>query len=328
MAQRPTATSVEIDEAFHYPPELLEILVEAIALLFKSKESVILFFRGAGLKGGAIEGWERRVRGDRESVKKVGITRDLLARVNALGDGGIRLRREILRRVYEREDFSTCWPEQEDRARVLVTRVRQIRDQRDAFTRIHQEYERERSARVGIQRAEAEERQRLESEREAIKRDLFTLFGETDRQRRGKALESVLNRLFESYGMSVRRSFTITGDEGEGIVEQIDGVVEIDGELYFVEMKWWGRPVGKPEIAEHLVRIYHRAEARAIIISESGFTTPAMAECKQALQHRVCILCGLDEIVRVLEDRRDLRDLVRRKVRAAMIEREPYFRVP
>jgi hypothetical protein len=46
-----------------------------------------------------------------------------------------------------------------------------------------------------------------------------------------------LNSLFAFAGFLVREAFTIKGDEGQGIVEQIDGAVEIDGVLYLVEMK-------------------------------------------------------------------------------------------
>ncbi len=57
---------------------------------------------------------------------------------------------------------------------------------------------------------------------------LSALFGESNSQKRGKSLEGVLNRLFEASGILVREAFTLTGAQGEGIVEQIDGVVEID----------------------------------------------------------------------------------------------------
>jgi hypothetical protein len=143
---------------------------------------------------------------------------------------------------------------------------------------MHHEFERERQARIEDRERIARERDQAERKRESIKRDLFALFAESDPHRRGKALEPVLNALFETYGMHVRSAFTLRGGDGEGSVEQIDGVVQIDGDLYLVEMKWWGMPVGKPEIAQHLVRVYQRSEARAIIISESGFTEPAVAE--------------------------------------------------
>lgn len=90
---------------------------------------------------------------------------------------------------------------------------------------------------------------------ENAKHGLYALFGTSmTPQERGKMLETALNNLFQAYGVLIRKAFHLIGDAGEGIVEQIDGVIELGGMLYFVEMKWYRNPVGKPEISEHLVR--------------------------------------------------------------------------
>src|SRR5438132_1278112 len=88
-------------------------------------------------------------------------------------------------------------------------------------------------------------------------------------------------------GIWVREAFHLSGEVGEGIVEQIDGVTELKGSLYFVEMKWYREPVGKPEISEHLVRLMSRAEARGIVISAGEYTEPAVSTCKGQRQHNV-----------------------------------------
>jgi restriction system protein len=53
---------------------------------------------------------------------------------------------------------------------------------------------------------------------QAISPDLYSLFAESAAHKRGKTLESVLNRLFEAYEMLVRESFTVKGACGEGII--------------------------------------------------------------------------------------------------------------
>jgi hypothetical protein len=124
-------------------------------------------------------------------------------------------------------------------------------------------------------------------------RPLFSLFGMPDSksQKRGKLLEGILNRLFEASDILVREAFRVTGEEGEGVVEQIDGAVEIDGYLYLVEMKWWKDHLGTAEVAPHLVKIYSRGHARGILISKSGYTQPAITTCREALSQRtvVCV---------------------------------------
>jgi hypothetical protein len=88
------------------------------------------------------------------------------------------------------------------------------------------------------QEQEAERKKRLEEEErkvaiqnerntklEQVKKDLYALFGLADPQKRGKQLEDVLNRLFQTAGILVREAFTRIAPTGEGVVEQIDGVI-------------------------------------------------------------------------------------------------------
>ena len=93
-----TDPAIEVDSSYHYPPELLELLTDAIPCLVKSN-------------------WKQRVRTDRDSVKKYEIARSVLCRVNADGDVALAVRREILRRISAWEDFSTCYDN--DRCKAL-----------------------------------------------------------------------------------------------------------------------------------------------------------------------------------------------------------------
>lgn len=106
-------------------------------------------------------------------------------------------------------------------------------------------------------------------------------------------------------------------------MEQIDGVIELDGHLYLVEIKWYSDRLGRQEVSPMLVTAFTRAEARALIISASGFTSAAIAECRNALAQKVVVLAQLQEIVVLLENGRDLRGWLREKARAAQVEREP-----
>ncbi len=57
-------------------------------------------------------------------------------------------------------------------------------------------------------------------------------------QQRGKLLEVVLNDLFRAYNIHVREDFRRRDPESGVVLEQIDGVIELDGSVYLVEMKW------------------------------------------------------------------------------------------
>lgn len=314
-----------MDITFHYPPELMNLLVDTIPRLNRSKRDVFLFCQGAGisktLMQPVLHEWER----DPSGVNKFDIVRQILTNLNQKGEGALRERREVLRRVVEFDDFSTCWPTDELKAKGLVAEIRRVVNVKDSFTRMSQERTNERQERMAAKEAEAQGLAKRQSQVDGIKRDLFALVAETDRHKRGKALEGVLNRLFDAHGILVREAFTLRGDEGQGIVEQIDGVVELDGHVYFVEMKWWADPVGIPQISEHMMRVFLRAEARAIIISASGFTAPAVTSCKEALSQKVVALCSLEEIVLLLERRLDLVRFLKLKVYAATTHKDPFF---
>lgn len=315
------------DDAYHYPPELLTLLIDAIPLLCKSKREVLAFFRGAGVVQRLIDPWETKLRQTPTEVSKYHIARDLLTRINEAGDSGLRLRREVVKRVVQWEDFSTCWPTDRARAQGLVAQIRHIVNVRDSFTRMSEEREREAAARRGQAARAAEEKQAKAKEREQVKDALFALTAETDPVRRGRAFEAVLNRLFAAYGVLVESAFVLRMAKGGGVVEQIDGVISLDGDLYFVEAKWWEAPVGVPEVSQHLMRVFLRAEARALIISAASFTAPAVQTCKEALQQKVVVLLDLEELVRVLTRGLELAEVLRRKATAAIVQKEPLVRI-
>jgi hypothetical protein len=160
-----------------------------------------------------------------------------------------------------------------------------------------------------------------------VQQRLGALFAEQDVHKRGKELEGVLNDLFRTHGILVREAFTLRGVKGEGIIEQIDGLIEFEGHLYLVEMKWYKTPIGRPEMSPHLVSIYGRSDVRGLFISASGFAPAAIADVRTALSQKVCVLMDLEEIVHLLDRDLDLKDVLRAKARISETERRPHVRV-
>lgn len=316
-----------MDIVFHYPPELFNLLVDTIPLLCRSKTDVLTFFKGAGVEHALLDDLWQRVESDRTVVNKYEIARTVLTRLNAKGEATLRERREVLRRITEFEDFSTCWPNDQLKAKGLVGEIRRVVDVKDSFTRMRTEREQERQKRIAEQERKTAEIQAHRAVIEEIKRDWypwFGKFGDENRQRRGKALEDILNRLFKAYGISIRESFQVVSEEGIGVAEQIDGVIELGGNLYLVEMKWIGDPINVEHVSRHLVRVYHRGFTRGIFISASPVTQPALKICRDALQRTVIFVCLLEELVRVLEEQSDLVAFLKEKENAAIIDLNPY----
>ncbi len=318
---------MNIDITFHYPPDLMRLLIDAVPLLNRSKKDVFLFFKGAGVSDALMSGPYNKWCQSKDSVTKYDIAREVLAVLNQEGERRLRERREILKRVVEFEKFSVCWESDQLKARGLIAEIRDVVNVKDSFTRMNIERERERQERLQRERTEKEVLRKKHEVLDKLRHDISGLFALKNPQQRGKALEKVLNMLFATSGIGVREAFTLTGELGEGIIEQIDGVVEMDGHLYFVEMKWWKQPLGVPEVSQHLVRVYQRAEGRAIIISASDFTLPSISVCKDALQQKIVVLCTLQELVMLMERKGDLGEFLRKKVQGALIDKNPFVPV-
>jgi len=316
-----------MDISFHYPPELLNLLIDTLPKLCKSKQDLLLFFQGAGASEKMLGPYRTLLRENKTSFNKYHVTRELLTKLNEMGEPGLRERREILKRVTEFHDFSVCWESDQAPARGLVAQVRELVNVKDSFTRINIEREMERKAKI----VEAGKKIAAEREHKAkvagVKSQLFGLFAEANAHKRGKVLEGVLNSLFAVCGILVREAFTIKGRCGEGVIEQIDGLVELDGQLYLVELKWWNSALGTGDVSQHIVRVFNRGgQVRGLFISYSEFTEPAVTTCRDALAGgAVVVLSKLQELVELLEKEGDLKAWLKAKITAAIVDKNPLF---
>jgi hypothetical protein len=135
---------------FHYPPELLNLLVDSVPLLNRSKRDMLLFFEGAGVPSRVLRDLHQRLASDRESLSKYEIARTVLQRLNQGGERMLRERREVLRRVVQFTNFDACWSDDRLKAKGAVASVRAIVEEKDAFTRMNQAREEERQSRLAV----------------------------------------------------------------------------------------------------------------------------------------------------------------------------------
>lgn len=315
-------------DAFHYPPDVFELLVSTIPLLCRSKKGVLLFLRGAGVAEEDIAEVSRLVTTNPGDISKFEIVRRVLIKVNARGDSGLRPRREIIKRVTEFESFETCWPADQYKAKGFVASVREAVDTKDAFTRMKQERDAERDQALAQQRANQAAASERRTKIEDISSRLSSLFGMDDRpHERGRLLEAVLNDLFRAYGIHVHEDFRRRDPDSGIVLEQIDGVIELEGALYLVEMKWLNVPIGMAEFSPHLSRLFMRANAHGVFIATNGYTGPVLAECASALNIKTIFLCSLQEIVMLLQRQGDLVGFLKRKFRAAVVDKNPFMEI-
>jgi len=262
---------------------------------------------------------------DRTSISKFDIARVTLTRLNEGGDGTLRYRREVIKRVTEFEDFSVCWDKERLKAQGLVNQVRKVVDVKDSFTRMRQERDSERQERLRRLKEETDAKQRRREGRESLWRRLAALSSMTNPQQRRKALKTVFNELFALDGLTVREAFAITTDEG-AITEQIDGLIALGNQDVLAEVKWYAKPLGVEQVSRHLVRVFTHSGVYGLIVSASRFTGPAIEQVQQSLSQLVVVLAEVQELLLLLEEpEASLGAWLRAKVRAATVDQRPLF---
>jgi restriction system protein len=75
-----------MDTIFHYPLELMSLLINAIPRICRTKNDVLLFFKGAGVDSALTNDLAIQLKKDKDSIKKYDIARTVLSRLNEKGD--------------------------------------------------------------------------------------------------------------------------------------------------------------------------------------------------------------------------------------------------
>jgi hypothetical protein len=314
------------DDAYHFSPDLIDLLIDTIPRLCRSKQDVLIFLRGCGVEQRVLADLQQRVATDRAAINKYEITRTVLTRINEGGDRYLGQRRQVIKRVTEFQDFSVCWPSDQLEAKGLVASIRDLVNVKDSFTRMSHEREKERQEHLRQRAAEAQAKQSRLTKRDNLRRQLAGLQQMSNSQERGLAFEAVLNDIFALDGLKVRESFTLYTEKGQ-IGEQIDGLIVLDGQPILVEAKWHATPLGVNDVSRHLVRVYGRpAGVHGLIVSASEFGASAVEECKRALTQRAIMLAEINELLRLLEEPNAcLRKWLSAKYLAASVDRQPLY---
>ncbi len=135
---------------------------------------------------------------------------------------------------------------------------------------------------------------------------------------RGYAFEGFLKRLFDTFGLAAQEPFRLRG-------EQIDGSFQLGSEIYLLEAKWHGQPIGVAELHTFHGKIEQKAAwTRGLFVSNSGFTKDGLAAFGRG--KRVICMDGLD-LYEMLDRELPLNQVLECKVRRAAETGAPFIRV-
>lgn len=135
--------------------------------------------------------------------------------------------------------------------------------------------------------------------------------GDTPDWEPGKALEYLVIRAFELEGAEVQWPYRVAlGAEDRGPVEQIDGVVYVEGLACLVESKDQEERVNIEPIAKLRNQLLRRPGAAiGTVISRSGFTDPAMTLARYVNPQTILLWDG-EELAYALSKQRMRASLV------------------
>jgi len=314
-------------DSFHFPPELLSLLIDTIPRLNKSKKDLLLFFANCGVESSILQKYVVALKRDRTSVNKFEVTREVLTILNQGGDRMLGIRRQLLQRVVCFDSFDMCWENDRDHAKANVAEICRIVKLKDTVTRFEQIADREPQ---NIVRQNQQRLQLIAEKKEqyqALKNQLMGLFSMENPQKRGKALETALNNLFAFFQIGIHEAFCVYDDEIGKCYEQIDGVIEVGSNLLLVEMKWEQTQIGAEPIGRLVGRTFTKAGVDAALISYSGFTETGVRTANNALSQRVVILVELQDIVTILTLEKDMKEYFATKIKYAKLYSNSNYRI-
>lgn len=135
---------------------------------------------------------------------------------------------------------------------------------------------------------------------------------------RGYAFEGFLKSLFDAFSLAAHEPFRLRG-------EQIDGSFQLASEIYLLEAKWHGPPIGVAELHTFHGKIEQKAAwTRGLFVSNSGFTEDGLAAFGRG--KRLICMDGLD-LYEMLEREIPLTQVLEWKVRRAAETGAPFVRV-
>lgn len=310
--------------SYHFPPDLFNLLVDAIPKINRTKKDLLSFFKNVGTPMPLLNKYYSIVNYDPKQISKRDITREVLEHLNSSDSNEyLGIRRKLLQRVVDFTAFNTCYDNDVDSAKARIYEIKQLVNLKDSVTKQEQFIKNERNEKIKAKQQQLNRITASKSKYDTIANDFNKLFAITNPQLRGKALETVLNELFAFFKIGIREAFCIADEETGKIYEQIDGVVELNNYLTLIEMKWENSPIGVDKVSRFMTRIFLRNNVDGILISYSSFTDTASPIVRDGLNQKTVALVDLQDICKLLTLKKDIPTYFTFLIREVRLNRNP-----
>lgn len=208
------------------------------------------------------------------------------------------------------DDFSHLkqWEDSEAKIKRAKDAVAALRNHASGYFQLKEEQEKV-EARRNVFASMLKEKESFANMISVLKDDFMRLVVESNPQKRGFAFEKFLNSIFVLFDLEPKESFRIVG-------EQIDGSFTFDGNDFLLEAKWQEKPIDLGDLYKFGGKIEGRLKLTlGLAVSINGFTQD-YNQSKSASLKTMLLMDGSD-LMAVLENRIDLKDMLFRKRRHA-----------
>lgn len=217
------------------------------------------------------------------------------------------------------DDFSHLkqWDDADTKIKKAKEAVEALRKHASGYFQLKEEKEKI-EARRNVFSNMQKEKESFSNNISVLKDDFMRLVMEQNAQKRGFAFEKFLNSLFMLFDLEPKESFRITG-------EQIDGAFTFDGNDFLLEAKWQEKPIDLGELYKFGGKIEGKFKLTlGLAVSINGFTAD-YNESKSSTMKTMLLMDGAD-LMAVLENRIDLKDMLFRKRRHASDTGDIFFK--
>jgi hypothetical protein len=296
-------------------PNAIAALRDALSVIFWRKKDLLDYLRASVENPRLLDGidWLHPDVYKRDSVRR--FVNRLASRQERHGDLLLRLMGDVA----TMDDFpQLAWLEDADAkitvARAAVERLRKYMEPYEA--RLAAEVK----ARDEIAKAAAaaDLRRATSSALARLRDDFFELLATEDPRRRGFAFEPWLHELFDVFDLDPKASFRVVG-------EQIDGGFTLDHTHFLLEARWRKDLAAREDLDSFRAKVQDKAEnTLGVFVSIAGFEPSAVS--KHSYRGSPLQLVDGGDLLAVMDERIDLKDLLRRKHRHAAMTGEIYIR--
>ena len=246
-------------------PEAYDALIDALSLVYWNKQPFERFLRLS------LEGHPELLGRLSFELPKRQVAAELVMVLAQREDQYQDLTLSLMLQLSGMEDFPNLLvqTDREDLVERATAAVARLRKWTTRYGEIADEHERLR-AEQERQRAASEQRRSLARLLADLETRFLALHGERDRQKRGLALQDLLNELFCAVDLNPRKAFTLQD-------EQIDGAFTFNTDDYLLEAKWEGSPAAREDVDVLAQKVQRKGKnTLGLFVAISGFSAPAV----------------------------------------------------